>query len=351
MSEPSVEIIVLNYNGREDTLRCLSSLSRTSYPNFGITLVDQNSDDGLAQEIPTLFPEVQLVRNKQNNGFCGGNNQILKSSTAKYCVLLNNDTEQEPEWLSRLVEVAETDPHIAALQPKVLSTKDRRKFDYAGAAGGFIDVYGYPQCRGRIFTQIEEDHGQYNDLRQVFWCCGVAMFLRREVLNRVGCLDEVMFSYAEETDLSWRLNLAGYKLYCVPDSVIYHVGSGAWGDAKLQARKDYLLHRNHWIILFKNYCPGTWIRIFPMKLFLEFLACFRFLFGTPLRSIAIIKANFWIMANLRLLWRKNREVMKLRTQPDSVIMRRMIGVSFAWHFFVLGRRRSFTDFVKFIEEY
>jgi GT2 family glycosyltransferase len=232
-----------------------------------------------------------------------------------------------------------------------LSLKNRRKFDYAGAAGGFIDIYGYPHCRGRIFDEVEEDHGQYDDVRRVFWCCGVAMFLRREVLEQVGYLDELMFSYAEETDLSWRINLAGYEQYVVPKSVVYHVGSGAWGKRRLQARKEYLLHRNHWIILFKNYSPPTWLRVFPMKLLLEGLAFGRFLFTNPARSLAILKANLWILGHLPLLWRRNREIMKLRTQTDGAIMRRMVGVSIAWHYFVLRSQRTFAGFVRHIQDY
>jgi GT2 family glycosyltransferase len=342
---------VLNYNGREDTLRCLSSLRATRYPNFQVTLVDQNSQDGTADEVARRFPWVRLVRNPVNNGFCAGNNQILRQSTAQYCVLLNNDTEQEPDWLDHLVEVAESDSRIAALQPKVRSLRDRTKFDYAGAAGGFIDIYGYPQCRGRIFDAVEEDRGQYDDLRRVFWCCGVAMFLRREVLDRVGFLDEGMFSYAEETDLSWRLNLAGYHQYVVPRSVIYHVGSGAWGQRRLQARKEYLLHRNHWIILFKNYAPATWPRIFPMKLLLEAMAFLRFLAGQPSRSWAILKANGWILGHLPVLWRQNREIMKLRRHSDAAIMRRMIRTSIAWHFFVRRNKRTFDQFIPYIRDY
>ncbi|MCU0787759.1 MAG: glycosyltransferase family 2 protein [Verrucomicrobia bacterium] len=351
MNESSVEIVILNYNGREHTLRCLESLKQTDYPNFKVTLVDQNSSDGTAEVVAKLHPWVHLIRNRVNSGFCEGNNQALRSSTARYCVLLNNDTLQDPGWLAELVRVADRMPEVAALQPKVRSLRQRHKFDYAGAAGGFIDIYGYPHCRGRIFDEVEEDRGQYDDFHRVFWCCGVAMFLRREVLEQVGYLDELMFSYAEETDLSWRLNLAGYQQYVVPQSVVYHVGSGAWGNKRLQSRKEYLLHRNHWIILFKNYTPKTWLRVFPVKLLLESLAFARFLLTSPSRSLAILKANFWILSHLPLLWRKNREIMKLRTQTDAAIMQRMVHVSIAWHYFVLGSRRTFADFVAFIERY
>jgi len=155
MNEPSVEVIILNLNGKDDTVRCLTSLRHTRYGNFKVTLVDQHSSDGSAELVERDFSWVNLVLNSENNGFCKGNNQILRVSRAKYCVLLNNDTEPDPHWLARLVEVAERNPHVAALQPKILSMRDRRRFEYAGAAGGFIDIYGYPLCRGRVFDQVE----------------------------------------------------------------------------------------------------------------------------------------------------------------------------------------------------
>jgi hypothetical protein len=348
---PDVEIILLNWNGKEDTIRCLESLRRTRYGNFTVTMVDQNSGDGTAALVAEQYPEVNLVQNKVNNGFCKGNNQILRGSTAKYCVLLNNDTEQDPYWLDHLVREAESDPDVAALQPKVLSMGDRRRFDHAGAAGGFIDVYGYPVCRGRIFDHIEEDHGQYDDARDVFWCCGVAMFLRMEVLRRIGYLDEVMFSYAEETDLCWRMNLAGYRLRYVPRSVIFHKGSGTWGARRHYFRKEYLIHRNHWIILFKNYSLRTWCRIFPTKILLELMAFARFLFGNPVKSLAILKANLWILSHLRWLLHQRREIESLRKRSDREVQGKMINSSTAWHYFVLRRRWRFSDYVKWGRDY
>ena len=200
MNDPLVEIIILTLNGKEDTIKCLRSLERTRYSNFRVSVVDQNSTDGTPDLIARDFPSVNLIRLKENRGFCGGNNLVLRESKADYCVLLNNDTEQDPDWLSALVRVAEQDPTVASLQPKVLSMREPEKLEYAGAAGGFMDIYGYPICQGRVFDQLEEDHGQYDESRDIFWSCGVAMFLRMSVLRKVGVLDELMFIYAEELD-------------------------------------------------------------------------------------------------------------------------------------------------------
>jgi len=350
MNEPLVEIILLTLNGKEDTIKCLNSLRRTRYGNFRVTVVDQNSSDGTPALIAKEFPWANLVRNAENTGFCKANNLILTRSEAKYCVLLNNDTEQDSDWLSALVNVAEHDVTVAALQPKVLSMRDPGRFEYAGAAGGFMDIYGYPLCRGRVFDHVEEDHGQYDDCREIFWSCGVAMFLRMEVLKKVGYLDELMFIYAEELDLCWRLNLAGYRLLFVPRSIVYHLGSATMARKPFRYRKEYLTHRNHWIILFKNYRPGTWWRIFPVKLFLEALACIYFLPSHTRKSLAIFHAGLWVLSHPLLLLRKNREVARLRRIPDRLIMRRMIRASIALRYFLFKQRR-FQDFVPFLAEF
>ena len=351
MNEPSVEVIILNLNGTDDTVRCLTSLRHTRYGNFKVTLVDQHSSDGSAELVERDFNWVNLIRNSENNGFCKGNNQILRGSRAKYCVLLNNDTEPDPHWLARLVEIAEHNPHVAALQPKILSMRDRQRFEYAGAAGGFIDIYGYPLCRGRVFDQVEEDHGQYDDAREIFWSCGVAMLLRREVLEKIGYLDELMFSYAEETGLCWRMNVAGYKLRFVPQSVVYHLGSGTWKKKEYHFKKEYLTHRNHWIIIFKNYSPATWWRIVPVKALLELLALANFLFANPTKAAAIVKANLWILFHPFFLLKQNREIARLRKVPDTEIMAHMINTSIALHYFVWKKRTRFRDFIPFIKAY
>jgi GT2 family glycosyltransferase len=350
MNAPLVEVIILTLNGKGDTVKCLQSLARCSYPNFRVTVVDQNSSDGTPAVIEKEFPWVNLIRNPRNTGFCEGNNIVLKQSEAAYCVLLNNDTEQDPDWLTTLVNVAEQDPEIATLQPKVLSMREPHKFEYAGAAGGFMDIYGYPLCQGRVFDRLEEDNGQYDVQRDIFWSCGVAMFLRMEVLKRVGYLDELMFIYAEELDLCWRLNLAGYKLRYVPESVIYHLGSATMTRRQFRYRKEYLTHRNHWIILVKNYEVRTWWRIFPVKLLLEVLAAVRFLPTQPRKSVAIVHAALWVLWHPLLLWRKNRELTRFRRIRDWQMFRRMIRTSIALQYFILGKRR-FPEYVRYIEEF
>ena len=343
MKKPLVEVIILIYNGKENIENCLNSLKKTKYPNFIVTVLDQASSDGGPELVEEKHPWVNLIRNDKNDGFAGGNNKILKQSKAKYCVLLNDDTEQDPNWIDELVKFAEQDEKISALQPKVLSLRDRKKFEHAGACGGFMDIYGYPFCRGRVFFTTEEDKGQYDDIKEIFWSCGVAMFLRMSILKEVGYLDEDFFCYSEEIDLDWRMNLAGYKQFVVPSSIIYHIGGVT--SNKNPYQKEYLLHRNTFITLLKNYSRETWWRVVPIKICLEMIDFFVFLLFDPLRSLATLNANIWILFNLPKIIKKNKEVSKLRKVEDKEIMKRMVNKSVVLGYFLSGKK-TFDKFMR-----
>jgi len=350
--QPLVEVIILTHNGKENIKKCLNSLKKTNYKNIRVSVVDQDSRDGTSEIIKKNYKWVNLVRNNRNKSFTEGNNDLLKFSKAKYCILLNDDTEQDRDWIKELVEVAEKDKEIGALQPKVLSMKNRKEFEYAGAAGGFVDIYGFPVCRGRVFDDIEQDRGQYDDLRQVFWSCGVAMFLNMSVLKKIGYLDETFGSYAEELDLSWRMNLAGFKVIFVPKAKVYHLGSASWGKAGSSFGKgEYLNHRNHWIPLFKNYSRKTWVKILPQRLFLDFFAIGGFFLSNPRKSLAVLKGLGWVLNNLGVLAEKNKKIERLKKVPDKIMERRMIKKSVALRYFLTKSNRKFVDFVKHIEEY
>jgi len=352
MKEPLVEVIVLNTNGGKHIEGCLKGLKNTKYGNLRVSVVDQNSSDGSPELIERKYRWVNLVRNKINNGFVGGCNQILRKSKARYCVLLNDDTEQDPNWIRELVRVAEKDESIAALQPKIRSLRNKKMFEYAGAGGGYMDRYGFELCRGRVFFDVEEDKGQYDDLRGVFWCCGVAMFLRMDVLKKIGYLDDDFFIYYEETDLCWRMNLAGYKQVYVPTSVVYHLGSATMGDLNkgFKFSKIFLLHRNGWTTVLKNYSIKTWFRIVPMKILLELIAFLRFLHVQPARSAAILTANLWILVHPFSAFKKNRRTARLRKVSDREIMRGMIKRNIPLSYFISGKKK-FSDYLLFIEDY
>lgn len=349
---PSVDVIVLNTNGGKHIFDCLDSLKKTKYPNFRVNVVDQSSTDGSPERIKKEYPWVNLIRNKKNNGFVGGNNQILRKTKAKYSILLNDDTIQEPLWIRKLIEVAENDKDIAFLQPKVRSLRNKEFFEYAGAAGGYMDIYGYTMCQGRIFFELEKDNGQYDKKRQIFWASGVAICIKNSVLKKIGYLDEDFFIYYEETDLCWRANIAGYKCLYVPASVIYHLGSATMGDLKKKVtfRKAFLIHRNAWITLFKNYSTKHLFRIIWFKLLLEIMAIGRYLLTEPKRGFAIISANFLILFNLKSLIKKHNEVQKMRKVSDDEIRKMMVTKSTVWGYFIRGKK-SFYDYVGSIEGY
>lgn len=352
-SKPLVEVITLNKNGGDHIFNCLDSLKNCNYPNFKVTVIDQNSSDGSPEKIAKFYPWVNLVRNKKGRGFAGGNNQALRKTKAKYCILLNDDTEQNPDWIEKLVEVAEMDDNIAALQPKVRALKDRKMFEYAGAAGGYVDFYGYAFCRGRVFFDVEMDLNQYEDSREVFWCCGAAMFLRTSVLKEIGYLDEDFFIYAEELDLSWRINLAGYKQVYVPKSIIFHIGSATIGgdlDRNLNSEKIYYLHRNTWMAFLKNYSIRSLLRFTPLKLMLELLAIARFFLFQPRRSLAIITANLWILSHPVMIYNKHKKIQQLRKVPDKILKNKMCQKSIVLGYFISGKKH-FRDYSPNIASY
>lgn len=344
MVKPSVEILILHHNGIKLIDSCLKTLIKTKYNNFKITLLDQNSSDGSASFIRKKYPQVNLIESKKNLGFAEASNILLRKSKAKYVVLLNNDTEQDPNWLSELVRLAESDKKIFAVQPKIKSLLDKVKFEYAGAAGGFIDIYGYPLCRGRIFDKIEYDKGQYEEIFRIFWGSGAALLIRRSILDKIGYLDEDFFAYAEELDLCWRANLAGYKIFYNPKSVVYHLGSGSWGNKSLSFKKEYLVHRNHSFILIKNYSLITLLKIMPFKIFLEMIAFLGFFILEPKRSLAIILANLSLIINIPSLIRKNKLINKIKIIPDNELKKLMIRKSIAFWRYVLGRKLDFKDY-------
>ena len=228
---PSVDIIIPYYRRRDMLERCLDSLEQCNYPAMGIIVVDNGGTEAGLVFLVKRYRNARLLRLAENRGYAGGCNAGLKSSTADYVVFMNDDTEHDPLWLERLVSVALEDTLIGALQPKILALKPFKKgkkvFDYAGAAGGMIDRLGYPWCRGRTFAGVEPDKGQYESGQDIFWASGVAMFANRVVAEKLGGFDEDFFMQMEEIDLSWRMQLAGYRVRSVPASVVLHEGGAS----------------------------------------------------------------------------------------------------------------------------
>ena len=248
-----VKIVILNWNGAAH-LRCfLPSVVRTAPPGVEIVVADNGSTDGSAALVEREFPSVTLLRLPENYGFAGGYNRALERLEGDYWVLLNSDVEPAEGWLEPLIAELDAQPDVAVVGPKLLSCAERDRFEYAGAAGGFIDWFGFPFCRGRILRTLEKDRGQYDDTRDVFWVSGAAFCCRAEVFRRMGGFDAGFFAHMEEIDLCWRMQLAGYRVRIEPRSRVYHLGGGSL--AQGSPSKVFYNHRNNLAMLYKCASP------------------------------------------------------------------------------------------------
>lgn len=343
-SSPLVSVIVLNYNGMRFLETCFTSLTATEYRPLEIIMVDNASTDESVSFVKERFPDVKIITSPENGGFSKGNNIGIRAAEGKYVVLLNNDVRVESGWLTPLVQAAEADPAVAALQPKLRSMTDESAFEYAGAAGGMIDCYGYPFLRGRVFDVIEKDHGQYDDTCDIFWATGAAMFLRTDILNQTGLLDEDFMFHMEEIDLCWRLHLAGYKIKAVPKGVVYHYGGGTLPTGSY--RKLYLNHRNNLFMLLKNLSGLSLLRRMTVRFIFEAInAAATLIKGDWTWFRAIIAAHIWFWTHLPLMLRKRRAVQKLRRVSDRDVFRSVYPRSIVAGYFI-RRKKTYNQLIE-----
>ncbi len=334
--QPLVSIVIPHWNHREVLVECLDSLSRTRYTPVEILLVDNASSDDSVQYVRTHFPDVRIIQNDQNLGFAGGCNRGIERARGKYVVILNNDTTQHPDWLSILVRFMEQQPAVGLAQPKLINSTDSTLFDYSGAAGGFMDKYAFPFARGRMFDQVERDHGQYDDVAQIFWASGTACIICRKVFEQVGLFDETFFAHMEEIDLNWRAQLAGWDIAAVPKAVVYH-HSGYTLPMESPVKK-YLNHRNSLLMLLANYqLRNVIIRGFQRGL-LDGIACgFSLITGDVQRFLAILKAWGWILVHPGKILGKRASVRAIRVHSDGDIDKRLYQASIALEKYLCGR--------------
>jgi GT2 family glycosyltransferase len=309
-----------------------------------VIIADNGStDDSLTFLQNQYQDQVEILDLKKNYGFAGGYNQALRQVQSPYYVLLNSDVEVEPNWMRPIIELMEQDATIGVCQPKVLAHHDKKIFEYAGAAGGWIDNLGYPFCRGRILKHCEEDRGQYDENQEIFWATGAAMFIRRNLYHDLGGLDAGYFAHMEEIDLCWRVKRAGYKIKACPASTVYHVGGGTLNYQS--PRKTYLNFRNSLSTLLKNETTGKLLWLIPMRLVLDGVAGAVFLLqGTPQHTWQIIKAHGYFYRNFGLI-RKRRKIF------SNLIEKARIGTpnkkgqlpkSILWQYYLLGKK-TFAD--------
>jgi GT2 family glycosyltransferase len=299
----------LNWNGRKLLERFLPRVVQYSSELAEVVVVDNASDDDSVAFLQREFPDVRLIQNTSNGGFSKGYNDGLRQIDAEYYVLLNSDVEVTENWMDPVLDMMDADPVIGACQPKIRSWHEKDKFEYAGAAGGFIDAFGYPFCRGRIFDAIETDRGQYDDACEIFWATGACLFVRSELYHSLGGLDEDFFAHMEEIDFCWRLKNAGYKLMYCPKSIVYHVGGGVLPQSS--PFKTYLNFRNNLFLLAKNLPPKRLGWVLFVRYFLDMFAAINFfLKGSRGEAGAVCVAQWHFIKSLPLFMRKRKTLVR-----------------------------------------
>ncbi len=335
---PKISIIIPHYNGEAILRRCLLSLKRSDFTDFQIVIVDNGSTDESLKMVSREFRGTVVIQSQVNLGYAGGCNLGIRNTRSPLVLLLNNDTEVTPRCLTELVSAIETSPDIASVQPKIHSFQDRDRFDYSGAAGGAIDIFGYPFAYGRIFDHLEKDLGQYDRGRELFWATGAAMLIRRSVLDITGLLEEDFFAHMEEIDLCWRFHLAGFRVLSQPAALVYHE-SGATLN-QFHVRKMILNHRNSLLMVLRNYSAGMLILIFPVRLLLELMTLgVSLLSARWKRAWAVPAGLFGCLKMARTVSRGRKKAASIRKIRDRELLKRMYRGSVALSFFV-GRKKT-----------
>lgn len=319
-----IAIVILNWNGKELLSRYLPSVVQYS-EGADIYVADNASTDGSVSFVKASYPSIKIIQNTTNGGYAKGYNDALKHIDADVFCLLNSDVEVTKNWLPPISKAFEELGEAAVVQPKVLDLKRKNHFEYAGAAGGFIDQLGYPFCRGRIFQALEKDEGQYNDTREIFWATGACMFIKSSVFNQVGGFDEDYFAHQEEVDLCWRAKNAGHKIYYVGASEIFHLGGSTLSN--MNPKKTFLNFRNSLFSITKNLPRRKALIIIFIRLVLDAVAALRFIFQLRFKHcFAILKAHLSFYKHFRKIYRKREKA--------NFILKYYVTKSIVWSHFV-----------------
>ena len=330
-----VAIVILNWNGAKMLRQFLPTVLNYSRDEATVYVADNASMDDSLELLKKDFPECKLIVLEKNWGFADGYNKALRQIDAEYYLLLNSDIEVTHHWLTPLIEFMDVHPEVAACQPKLLSIYNKDMFEYAGASGGYLDRYGYPFCRGRIFDTIEADNGQYDYATEILWATGAALMIRAKDYWDCGGLDGRFFAHNEEIDLCWRLRIRGRKLYCLPESYVYHVGGGTL--PKSNPMKTFLNFRNNLTMLYKCLPDSELQHVMRWRWFLDYLAAWETLILK--RNLGDFKAIFKARRAFKR-WRKDfdedrRQIQASRQVKEIPEQRRF---SLLWQYYAKGRR-------------
>jgi len=337
-----ISVVILNWNSRKLLEKFLDNVIKNSLSeNCSVYIADNGSTDDSCEYIRRNHPDVTLIELGKNYGFAEGYNQALQRVESEYYVLLNSDVEVSPGWLDPVIDYMDSNPEAVACQPKILSYRERNRFEYAGAAGGYIDKYGYPFCRGRIMNFTEEDNGQYDDVRQIFWASGACMFIRSSIWKEAGGFDSDFFTHMEEIDLCWRINASGYKIIYIPSSVVYHIGGGTLSYDS--SRKLFFNFRNNLYLLHKN-LPGDMLhKILFKRMLLDGIAALRFLFTLNITAfINVLKAHINYYRHKKVLRAKRKEIQQnMIIYPDNLILNKSIVYNF-----YIRKKKTYSEIVE-----
>jgi len=321
-------VVILNYNGKAFLEQFLPSVC-SNCPSGSVFIIDNHSTDNSINFLECNYPQIEIIRLPANFGFAGGYNQGLAQIEAENFALINSDVELTTNWLSPLEQILDSNPNVAAVQPKILDFNNKSKFEYAGAAGGFLDVLGYPFCRGRIFDEVETDQKQYDQTSPIFWATGACFFVRSKVFNDLRGFDARFFAHMEEIDLCWRIQNKGFEILYTPESTVYHVGGGTLH--KSNPFKTYLNFRNNLAMLFKN-LPFVWlVPILFARMILDGISSLKFLKAGEYANIwAIIKAHFGFYKMIPYLIQKRN--------GSFLGFKKLHKMSIVWDYFVKGKK-------------
>ncbi len=320
----NVAVVILNWNGIDLLKEFLPSVVRGSAGTALVYVADNGSADGSVNWLTENYPEVRIIQNDENLGFAGGYNRALQSIDSTYLVLLNSDVEVSPGWIEPVIDHMDNNPDIAACQPKILSYKNKDTFEHAGAAGGFIDKYGYPFCRGRIFDSTEKDNKQYDSISDIFWASGACMFIRTDVWKKTGGFDPDFFAHMEEIDLCWRINSLGYKIKYIPQSTVYHLGGGTLNYDS--PGKIYYNFRNNLFMLQKNLPEHMYKSVIIKRLLLDGIAGIRFILTFKFCAFwQILRAHRAYYSNRKSLNKKRKKIQKEgKLYPEKLILNKSV---------------------------
>lgn len=334
-----VAIAILNWNGNELLEKYLPSVvSNSSGEGVSVYVIDNGSTDNSIHLLQTKFPAVKVISLDKNYGFADGYNKGLKQIDAQYFVLLNSDVEVTPGWINPLLQILENNNEIVACQPKIRSFLQKDQFEYAGAAGGYLDKFGFPFCKGRLFNIYEKDNGQYDKSAEIFWASGACLFIRSEQYFEIGGLDAEFFAHMEEIDLCWRILSRGYKIVYVPDSIVYHLGGATL--SKTNPHKTFLNFRNNLYLLYKNLPEGRAFSLIFQRMLLDGVAALKFLLSFEFNNFyAVFRSHVQFYITLNKFKNKRKENLeKMVIVEHSTMYKHSIVADF-----FLRKKKYFSD--------